>query len=283
METRAEFEIDWALEHLEFCGETDAVPYAAFLSAWRNAISVIEGGWGKWAEGTECAAALFDLVTKAAACADAGRTLPSEAAFRRALVPILAVATAHGLELPEIPAVTAEAPSAHAPSEAHSLSGHTDALWTVDIDDFVGGVTFVGDMHEFDGRADGTKSEEDYTFIWQWDDFGRTLWSGTRGGSEYSVVELTDFDPPTVVLRTAGETVGFYMDAMCWVDPPHRGKGLSVDLVRGGIALSGNVPDLNLVGFSAAGLAAHEAAHRESVKEAILRGDLDDSHIPSLP
>jgi len=278
-------EIDQAIRTLAFCGESDFLPYARFLAGWRDAIAGIEGGWGNWKEGTDVAFTLFDLVTKAALHAHEGRKMPPFAAFENAMMPIGEAAARHGLQIPEVTDPADEAPVSMArrvSDETHVPSGHQDKLWTVDISDFVGGVSFVGDVFDFDGRADGSESEEDYTHIWEWDDFGRSLWSGTRDGIGYSVVELRDCEPATVALRADGETVGFYSDAMCWIDPPHRGRGLSVDLVRGGIALLGKVPDLNLVGFSEAGLAAHEAAHRESVREAILRGDLDDSHIPSV-
>jgi len=281
-----EAEIDRAVRTVELYAE-DFHPYAAFLSDWRHTVKGLEGGWREGTPGASCACKLTDLVSQAARNAVFGGRMPTEAALRKAVSLVRTAAAEYGVEPPDLALPTPVTPSLPADprsaTEAQPQSGHRDRLWQADIDDFVGGAIHVGPSFEFDGRADGTDSDEDYTHVWDWDDFGRTLWSGTRDGTEYSVVELAGFDPPTVALRTEGETVGYYMDAMCWVDPPHRGKGLAVDLIRGGIALLDKVPNLNAVGFSEAGLAAHEAAHRESVREAILRGDLDDSHIPSGP
>lgn len=148
-----------------------------------------------------------------------------------------------------------------------SEMAHSDRLWTVDLEDFVG-QAIVAESFAFDGRA------EDYEHLFSWTHFGRRLWEGERYGVPYEVVELSDFEPFTVVLRADGETVGFYMDGMIWIDESHRGRHLSVEMIRAAISARGVLPDLNQVGFSASGYAAHVAAHRESCREAVERGDL---------
>ena len=45
-------------------------------------------------------------------------------------------------------------------------------------------------------------------------------------------------------------------------------------MIRAAVSARGVLPDLNQVGFSASGYAAHVAAHRESCREAVERGDL---------
>jgi hypothetical protein len=71
--------------------------------------------------------------------------------------------------------------------------------------------------------------------------------------------------PPTaVLLRAADRTVGFYVAGMAWIDPGHRGRGLSPMMILSACVLVGGFAhDVSTtMGYSAAGHAAHLAAHR---------------------
>jgi len=151
---------------------------------------------------------------------------------------------------------------------------HTDELWKADFDDFVGKAA-VSDVFTID------TSEDPFPMIFEWDDFGEPVWCAERKRTRYEIRRLIDFDPITLVLRSEGQTVGFYASGMCWIDPAHRGHGLAVDLIRAFATVNGSTPNLNHLGFSRAGWAAHAAAYRASVADALRRGYLRTSAGPS--
>lgn len=101
-------------------------------------------------------------------------------------------------------------------------------------------------------------------------DSGRNTGWAADGYAIYPVAD-PDFEPAsTVLLRHDGRSVGFYAAGMCWIDPEHRGKGLSIPLIVAANLIHGAVPyDTSRgMGLSRAGMAAHQAAHRWTVKRA---------------
>lgn len=95
------------------------------------------------------------------------------------------------------------------------------------------------------------------------------------GKYEISPVADQDFEPAaTTLLRHDGRTIGFYAGGMCWIDPEHRGYYLSTPLIVAANIVAGAVPydTAGGMGFSSAGIAAHEAAHRWTVLRAIEAG-----------
>jgi len=124
-------------------------------------------------------------------------------------------------------------------------------------EDLVGTMYLVSPIFEIDGW-DG-----EYSIVWDWEDTVR-VW--TEGG--YSIHGLVDFEPCCVVLRHEGESVGFYMDGQCWVDPDHRGRGLARAMVVALVAWSRRLPDVKDIGFSEAGYRLHISALRQITQEA---------------
>jgi len=139
------------------------------------------------------------------------------------------------------------------------------ALWGVPFEDFMGFYT-VGPMYWLDGR------DEDHEHIYEYDPMPDVLWASADGA--YTVQPLEDFEPPTVVLRAGGETVGFYMDGMLWVDEGHRGKGLAPEMVIAAATWLQAVPFKNdePFGFTEDGLKAHLRAHQWAVERALAAG-----------
>lgn len=79
----------------------------------------------------------------------------------------------------------------------------------------------------------------------------------------------------STALFQAGKVVGFYAGSSLWIAPAHRGRGMSSPLIlaaathRGGTVLP---PGVVFQGYTAAGLAAHRAAHRLAVLTALAGG-----------
>ena len=109
----------------------------------------------------------------------------------------------------------------------------------------------VSDAFSFDGR-----NEDEYGHVLDWEDLTDPIW--TEGS--YAIRGCVDFEPDCVVLTHEGETVGFYMGGQAWVDPEHRGNGFGAKMIVSCIAMSGRLPDVRDIGFSAAGLSSHEVA-----------------------
>lgn len=138
--------------------------------------------------------------------------------------------------------------------------------WQHRLEDFIG-ISMISQNFAIDGRAD-----EDYEIVWTWTDLSPPLWSDGR----YCVREMRDFIPEgSVVLQDAmGRTCGFYMGGQAWIDPDHRGKGLSTRLILASAEILDCSPTAMFggLGFTEEGYAAHVAAHRQAVQEAIVSG-----------
>lgn len=134
----------------------------------------------------------------------------------------------------------------------------------------------VADGYFFDGRGDA------YAAFFTAAPAATPLW--TSADTRHAVFPIDDPAfrvPPTarptdpdftapdpVVLRCNGRTVGFYFAGMAWIDPEHRGRGLSTMMILAAcVAAGGPVYDTAAtMGFTPAGHAAHKAAHREAVR-----------------
>jgi hypothetical protein len=138
------------------------------------------------------------------------------------------------------------------------------SIWGVSVRDFLG-PTAVSESFALTGR------EDELEVYFGAEPSQHPLW--TDGQYSVHTVNDPDFNPEaTVLLRHGERTVGFYAGGMCWIDPDHRGKGLSTPLIVGSNLVLGAVPYTEPMGFSAAGLAAHEAAHRWTVLQALEAG-----------
>lgn len=137
-------------------------------------------------------------------------------------------------------------------------------------DEFIGPY-FVGDFFSIDGRED-----ESYETLWEWAEELENRRFPVWVGGGYSICEINDYHPEGtfILLAPDGKPVGFYANAQCWIDPEHRGKGLSTPLILAAADFHGGSPTENTegLGFSYAGYAAHIAAHRTAVKEAFEKG-----------
>lgn len=162
--------------------------------------------------------------------------------------------------------------------------------WQLTFDEFVG-PTLISDKFEIHGRHD-----IDYEALWETVRDRQSIRPPIRLSPDgFSICEIDDFEPSGsfVLLAPDGRPCGFYMDAQCWVDPEHRGRGLSTLLISAAADWHGGSPTNNRcgLGFSPAGIAAHRAAHRslvleaftagENVPEAVLR-EYDLSNMPKL-
>lgn len=138
-------------------------------------------------------------------------------------------------------------------------------------DEFTGPY-IVGDVFSIDGREDET-----YEVVWEWAESPELRRFPVWFGDGYSICELDDFHPEGtfILVSPDGQAVGFYMDAQCWIDPEHQGKGLSTPLILAAAEFHGGSPTRNEegLGFSPAGYAAHIAAHRSAVKAAFEKGE----------
>jgi hypothetical protein len=82
----------------------------------------------------------------------------------------------------------------------------------------------------------------------------------------YSICTAEDSESSSVLLFYDREVVGFYEGSCLWIDAAHRGIGLSTPLIlAAAIDRGGNQPtvlprDVEMHGYSVAGLAAHERA-----------------------
>jgi hypothetical protein len=128
----------------------------------------------------------------------------------------------------------------------------------------------VSEAFSIDGRAD-----PDYEILW---DFAaeRRLRFPIWFQDGYSVAELEGYEPEGtfILLHEIEGPVGFYTDAQCWIDPAHRGRHLSTPLILAAANFNGGSPVNSAsrpwgpIGFSEAGYAAHQAAHRAAVQAA---------------
>ena len=126
------------------------------------------------------------------------------------------------------------------------------------------GLTAVSESFAFNAR-----SEDEFAIYFDEVPGETPIWA-VEGYAIYVVAD-PDFEPAsTVLLRHEGQTVGFYAGGLCWIDPEHRGKGFSIPLIVAANLIHGAVPyDKGKgMGFSRAGMAAHQAAHRWTVERA---------------
>lgn len=138
---------------------------------------------------------------------------------------------------------------------------------TLTREDFIG-PSMVDERFAFDGRS------EDYDAFRNLAHDDASLRYSVRrpDGYKIAMVDDPDFDPsPTTLVFRENAVVGFYARPMVWVDPEHRGRGLARDLivVAAEAMEEGPMGDVMPMGFSEAGLAAHEAAWRCLVEQAI--------------
>jgi hypothetical protein len=143
--------------------------------------------------------------------------------------------------------------------------------WEMSQADFVGPY-LESEQFTIDGRAD-----EDYDWLWDCAADPRGLRPPVWVGDGYQVRELIDVEPEGTfaLLAPGGQPCGFYMDGQAWIDPEHRGKGLSSRLILAAAEFHGGSPIVDApcgLGFSSAGLAAHRAAHALAVREAHAAG-----------
>lgn len=124
-------------------------------------------------------------------------------------------------------------------------------LARIDADHLFGDRYMVSEMFSFDGR-----DEDEYGHVFEWEDLTDPIW--VEGA--YAIRGCIDFEPDCVVLAHGEEIVGFYMGGQAWVDPDHRGSGFGAKMIISCIAMSGRLPDVRNIGFSAAGFAAHKDA-----------------------
>ena len=76
--------------------------YARYLADWKDVVNSNSDGWPYWKAGSACAAKLSAALQDVRDSLRNGTPMPSEAVFKKALSPIKAAATRHGLEVPEL-------------------------------------------------------------------------------------------------------------------------------------------------------------------------------------
>jgi hypothetical protein len=143
--------------------------------------------------------------------------------------------------------------------------------WQMSFDDFTGPAVIT--------EAAATEGRHPDYDDWLWpmagdpDTLADPAWLNDEG---YRICLLIDCEPAGtfVLLDSASSPCGFYYASGLWIDPDHRGKGLSTPLILTAAAFHGGSPTNNTegLGFSKAGYAAHRAAHRSAVMEAVAEG-----------
>ncbi|MCE6959296.1 hypothetical protein LAZ40_09550 [Cereibacter sphaeroides] len=140
---------------------------------------------------------------------------------------------------------------------------------------------FVLDVFDVDGR------DENFDHLWDaaadpafllppcWT--GSTALPRTSRHQGYEIRELPEWEPEgtLVLFAPGGVPCGFRMGALTWIDEAHRGRGLSTPLILAAADRMGGPLAEEPCGYSPAGHAAHAAAHRAAVEEAIDEGWLE--------
>lgn len=143
------------------------------------------------------------------------------------------------------------------------------AAWGSTLETFVGPHR-VSETFAIDGR------EEEYALYFDAPYDLSPAWTSADGLHAVHLVTDEDWDPPTAVLIDARtqDCAGFYAGGELWIDPEHRGRGLSTALILCLVDHLGRAAYDNRtgMGFSAAGYAAHAAAHRNAVTWALDAG-----------
>lgn len=142
------------------------------------------------------------------------------------------------------------------------------AVWRPSVNAFLEGAVV---SPAFAIRGD----DAEYELIYEWDpsDWGQPIWDD----GEVAIRPLLGYEPASVVMtksgRRGGAVLGFNTDGHTYVDPSLRGNGYGAALV---IALAvekrGRPFPTPAMGYSAAGYAAHVAAHRMAREWAIAKG-----------
>jgi hypothetical protein len=156
------------------------------------------------------------------------------------------------------------------------------SAWARTSDAFIGKY-LISDVFAIDGRT-----EESFELIWDAPASERAFWQRFDG---YEIRALPDFDPCTMVLISPADTrCGFYSGGCLWIDLPHRGHSMGVELV---LAMADAVQDSPTayhggLGFTQAGWDAHYCAWLSAVTRAhdaghhIEEGILLEAYGPSL-
>lgn len=143
------------------------------------------------------------------------------------------------------------------------------AAWGSTLETFVGPHR-VAETFAIDGR------EEEYALYFEAPYDLSPAWTSADGLHAVHLVTDEDWSPATAVLieSATGDTVGFYAGGELWIEPEHRGRGLSAALILCLVDHLGRAAyDTSAgMGFSAAGYAAHAAAHRKAVVWALDAG-----------
>lgn len=143
--------------------------------------------------------------------------------------------------------------------------------WELTQDEFIGPAIIKGQF-AIDGRL-----EPEYEWIWSAAEDEMNLGFPVHITDDgYMIREIIDYEPEGtfVLVDQYGEACGFYMEGQCWIDPEHRGQGLSIHLILAASEFNGGSPTKNVdgLGFSEAGFNAHAAAHEYAVRQAYLDG-----------
>lgn len=147
----------------------------------------------------------------------------------------------------------------------------------VPFQEFVG-PHMVSDLYGIDGRRDPT-----YQSFWEAASDYRNIGLPiailqTATDDFYSVCEVqaTGYDHAYALLTVRGDVVGFYVDAHIWIDESLRGNRLASRMIAAVAAINGTSPTRSVLGlgFTPAALAAHRAAHRHLVMDALLNRTL---------
>jgi GNAT superfamily N-acetyltransferase len=141
-------------------------------------------------------------------------------------------------------------------------------VWSVGLERFRGWGCMVSETFAIDARND---DDGTYEHIWDAEFGSKPIWRSADG---LGIHPLIDWEPPTVVLVSDGQICGFDMGGQLWLDPEFRGKGLGAELVLALAEFARKCPaDLDgLLGYSDAGMAAHEKAWKLAIERAVADG-----------
>jgi hypothetical protein len=138
------------------------------------------------------------------------------------------------------------------------------------FDDFIG-PHMVGSIFGLDGRTDSS-----FEALWLYAADVNCHVKNAPARDGYTTVRLEDYEPsPTLVLLSPDAApCGFYSDGMIYIDPGHRGRRLSTDLILRATGLANCTPFENKggLGFSAEGIAAHRRAYTHLLAVAVNAG-----------
>ena len=142
------------------------------------------------------------------------------------------------------------------------------AAWEATCDAFVGR-SLESEAFDVDGRDD------DHEVVWQAPVDSEPFWENGDGYAIHLASD-PDWEPETLLLLDpVGLPCGFYSGGESWIDPPHRGRGLGVEMVLAMTTAMGRGPiDIyqDGMGFSPAGLGMHRKAWCVAVARAVEDG-----------